>query len=89
MGYLYLFSALAGSSCPASGCLQSSAGEVRVDYNFTLTRWRLALCALWCSCLVPRRDEAGSNAYKDVYTLDNRRESCRTYTCQALLEPTT
>ena len=41
MGYLYLFTALAGSSCPPSGCLEPSAGEVRVAYNFTLTRCHL------------------------------------------------
>ena len=71
MGYLYLFTALAGSSCPPSGCLEPSAGEVRVAYNFTLTRCHLTSPVL---LYIPRRDEAGSNAYKDVYALDNRRE---------------
>jgi len=56
-GYLYLFEATEGTECPSSGCLESSAGEVRVKYNFTLTR---------------RDEETGSNAYKDVYAFDNR-----------------
>merc|ERR1712037_1064305 len=46
-----------GSECPLSGCLEGSAGEMRVRYNFTLTK---------------RNNETGSNAYKDVYAFDNR-----------------
>jgi hypothetical protein len=48
VGYLYIHAAAEGGPDPG-------AGEMRVHYNFTLTK----------------RDEEGSNAYKDVYALDN------------------
>jgi len=57
VGFIYLFEAREGSECPSSGCLEGSAGEMRVRYNFTLTK---------------RNNETGSNAYKDVYAFDNR-----------------